>query len=302
MNIIITGSNGFIGGNVCRWFHEREEFMIGIGRHKQSLTNVDEYICCNLASDDCLDILRSRINKKIDAVIHLAADLRMEPYERQVLYSNCVGTQQVLEYCYQTKVPVFVQLSSLPLIGKPVQNPITEEHPLNPPTVYHISKKTQEFLADYVYYTHNLRTVSFRISTPIGIGGDSKRILPLFVHNAIKGKDLILYGKGTQKQNYIHVDDISQAIYKAIYSKAHGVFNLRSNNVYSNYEIAQQCIQITKSSSKIVYSNREDPMDDCVWNVSLDKIKKHIGYEPRVSIESMIDEIYRYILRNGEYV
>ncbi len=293
-NILVTGSNGYIGGHVCKYLQDRGVYTIGLGRRKTPLHEVDQYICCDLQAECCKDILKSSISENLDAVVHLAADMRKEPFTRQVLTTNCVGTQQLIEFCEQDNIPAFIQLSSIPVIGAPIQNPVTEEHPINPPTIYHITKRTQELLADYAYRMFGLRTVSFRISSPVGIGMNPQTILPVFLDNAIIGKDLVLSGHGTRKQNYVHVTDIAQAIYKSIFSNAQGIFNLGSDHLVSNYELAEKCIEITASSSRITFSGQADPMDGYVWNISLDKIRSVIGYEPKVTIEDAIQELYEH--------
>ena len=53
-------------------------------------------------------------------------------------------------------------------------------------------------------------------------------------------------------------------------------------------------MEILSSDSKILYSGKEDPMDHFVWDVSLDKIKQDIGYEPKVTIETAIKEMGEY--------
>lgn len=300
MNILVTGSNGFIGNHVCKWLKDHDCYVVGLGRREVPVNCVDDYICCDLSDEKATDLLRERKGPDFDAVVHLAADMRKEPYTTDVLFHNCVGTQRLLEFCEHTQIPVFVQLSSLPVIGHPVENPITESHPLAPPTVYHVTKRTQELLADYAWYTHGLRTVSFRISSPVGIGSNPKTILPVFVKNAIAGDDLVLYGKGTRQQNYVHVYDIAQAIYKAILTDAQGVYNLGSHNLISNRDLAQKCIDITQSSSQIIYADKEDPMDTYIWNVSLEKTRKDIGYQPQYDIEDAIREIYEYEKNNSE--
>lgn len=297
MNILVTGSNGFIGRNICKWLKRKDVNIIGLGRNKISKAQVDKYISCDLQIDDIGSIVDDMQVQPLNAVIHLAADMRREPYEKEVIANNCVGTQRLIEFCEMRNVPVFIQLSSLPVIGKPIQNPIKEDHPVKPPTVYHITKCTQELLANYAWYTHHLRTISFRISSPVGIGMNSKTIFPVFVQKAIKNEDLVIYGKGTRKQTYIHVSDIASAIYKGIQLNAQGVFNLSSNNLYSNYELANECIRVTGSSSRIIFSGNDDPYDDYIWNVSIEKIKNEIGYNPKVTLDEMISELYNYYLK-----
>lgn len=288
--VLITGSNGFIGGHVVNYFKQSGWYVIGLGRRNEPSSKVDAYFKCDLATDKVFGIFDYCKVDRVDAVVHLAADMRHEPYTVDVVTNNCGGTQRLIELCEKTKIPVFIQLSSLPVIGRPTQHPISEEHPLKPPTVYHVTKVTQEMLAEYARYTFGLRTMSFRISAPVGIGMNPKTIFPVFVNNALNNDDITLLGKGTRRQTYIHVKDIAQAILKGIESEAYGVFNLASENCLSNYELACSCIKVLGSQSHIRFSDRQDPADDFIWDVSLDKIKEAIGYQPMVGIEEAIAE------------
>lgn len=295
MNIIVTGTNGFIGHHVAAYLREKGNYVVGIGRKENSLFDCDEYVQCDLSTDKVSNLSELIKVSNIDAVVHLAADMRHEPYEVEVVEHNCVGVQRLLEWCEANGVKAFVQLSSLPVIGLPVEHPITESHPIKPPTVYHTTKYMQERLADYACYKHNLRTVSLRICSPIGPGDNPKTIFPTFVRNAVNGKDIVLYGKGTRKQTYIHVKDIAQAIYKSICSEAQGVYNLASYNLISNYDLAKKCIDVLGSDSKVIFSENEDPLDNVVWDISIEKLKNDTGFEPVIDLDFAIKEYADYI-------
>lgn len=298
-NILITGSNGFIGGHVSEYLLNAGEYVIGLDLHTDKRKNCNEYVQCNLAQDNLNAIFEKIVVDKIDFVVHLASDMRHEPYTTEVITNNCRGTQKLLEFCEEHQVSAFVQLSSLPVIGYPREIPITENHSLRPPTVYHVTKHTQELLANYADYTFGLRTVSFRISAPIGKGVNPKTIFPTFVRKAVNNKPITLIGKGTRQQTYIHVKDIAQAIYKAIQTEnAHGVYNLASNNLISNYDLAKKCVALTHSSSEIVFLDKPDPMDEHIWKISIDKIKKEIGYQPEVSLDEAIIEFAEIVSNN----
>lgn len=133
MNILVTGSNGFIGSHVSTYLKENGHYVIGLGRKKLPTSVVDEYICCDMHSEEVENIVEQLNVDNIDAVVHLAADMRKEPYGVEVVEHNCAGTQRLLELCEKKGIKVFVQLSSLPVIGKPVEHPITEQHSLKPP-------------------------------------------------------------------------------------------------------------------------------------------------------------------------
>ncbi len=170
-------------------------------------------------------------------------------------------------------------------------HPITEKHSIDPPTVYHVTKRTQELLADYASKYLGLKTISFRISSPVGVGVNPKTIFPVFVSHALNNKRIELYGKGTRKQTYIHVNDISQAIFKALTANAEGVYNLSSFNLISNEDLARRCIEVLGSNSEIYFNGIDDPMDDYVWDVSLEKIMADIGYVPEKDIDFCINDL-----------
>lgn len=289
MRVLVTGSNGFIGHHVCGWLRERGMTVVGLGRSEHPLCECDEYVQCDLGTDDAAHILDG-LTGPMDAVVHLAADMRHEPYAVQVVETNCGGTQRLLELCEENGIPTFVQLSSLPVIGSPVEHPITESHPLKPPTVYHVTKHTQEMLAEYAWYTFGLRTVSFRICSPIGEGVNPDTIFPVFVRKALANEDIVLFGKGEREQTYIHVDDISQAIYLALIGDAQGVYNLASENLVSNRALAEKCVQLLGSDSEIKFEG-DDPNDGLIWDVSIEKLKRDTGFEPARDLDYLIMDL-----------
>lgn len=295
MRVLVTGANGFIGSHVVKWLKGQGCYVIGLDRTEGTTVCVDEYICCDLYMPQTNQICENISAGGLDAIVHLASDMRKEPHAIEVVANNCVGVQRLLELCRNQGIGVFVQLSSLPVIGEPNTAPITETHSLKPPTVYHCTKVMQELLANYAYYTHGVRTVSYRISAPVGPRMNPATILPVFLNRAMRGEEIVLLGKGTRKQTFVHVTDIAQAIYKAILSpKAQGVYNLASHNLVSNRELAEMCVALTGSTSKISFSGTEDPADDMIWDVSLDKIKQDTGYQPLVGMEEMIRELQTY--------
>lgn len=291
MKVLLTGSNGFIGSHVCKYFREQGCYVVGLGRSEKSKNDCDEYVSCDLFTDKVDHIFDNTKIDTVDAVVHLAADMRHEPYEVEVVANNCTGTQRLLEMCEKKNIPVFLQLSSLPVIGTPVLHPITEEHPLHPPTVYHITKHMQELLVEYATYTHSLRTASFRICSPVGEGDNPKTIFPTFIRKALADEDIVLYGKGTRKQTYIHARDIASALWKALNSDAQGVYNLASYNLISNIELAKKCVELTNSKSQIKFAGNVDPLDDVVWDVSIEKLKKDTGFEPAITIDEAIIDV-----------
>ena len=287
--VLITGSNGFIGSHTCRFLKSKGFHVIGLGRSPVSKTEyVEDYVQCDLSEKDAFKKLKGI---GADAVLHLAADMRKAPYEKEILHHNCMGTQVLLEWCGEQKNSPFIQLSSLPVIGAPKQLPVTEHHSIHPPTFYHATKVMQEMQAQYAMEKYGIRTISLRICSPIGVGMNEKTIFATFVRNAVQGKELIIYGNGTRKQTYIPVVDIARAMYACLLTtQAKGVFNLGSDIFLSNIELATKCIEVLGSSSDIVFNGEPDPADNLRWDIDMDKFIREIGYRPETPIESVILE------------
>ena len=285
--LLVTGANGFIGNHFCDHIRKKGIFTVGLGRSKESRSCADDYLCCDLAHDDVMRLV-SGSGHSFDAVVHLATDSRKGEFATESIAANCVGTQRLLDMCRDLKISTFVQLSSLPVIGRPVIHPITEEHPLAPPTIYHTTKVTQEFLAAYAEKTDGIRTVSFRLASPVGKNMNPKTIFSVFLRQALAGETMTVFGKGTRKQTYIYVDDVTEAIYRALVTNVHGVFNLTSSVLVSNSELAGKIKSVTGSSSEIIFAG-DDPMDEFVWDTDISKMKNELGFVPEcTSVEEMI--------------
>lgn len=290
MNLIVTGSNGFIGKHLCRYLKQRGCYLVGMGRSENPTSNVDEYICCDLGKDDVKNAM-SQCGVKFDGIIHLATDSRDGEYAVGTVTANCAGTQKLLDLCHERNIPAFIQLSSLPLIGKPTLLPITEQHPMDPPTLYHSTKVFQEFQAKLAEEKYGIRTCSFRLASPLGKDMRPNTIFSVFLRKALANEQLTVFGKGTRKQTYIYMDDVCEALYRAVKSDAHGVFNLTSSILVSNMELAQIVKQTVGSSSEIVLSG-EDYMDDYVWDTDISKMEKELGFVPSYnSLEEIINKI-----------
>lgn len=296
MRVLVTGSNGFIGSHVCDYLHKQNIYVIGLGRQPEPVSYVDKYIRGDIDEDEIFTKLGNSVLGKVDAIIHLAADMRKEPYNVEVVQHNCTGTQRLLEICEKDKIDTFLQLSSLPVIGHPIIVPITESHPLLPPTVYHATKIMEELLADYAYRKHNIRTASFRISAPVGPRMNKETIFSVFIQNALKNDPIILSGTGERKQTYIHAEDIAQALYLSLSNdNIAGIYNLSSYNHISNYDLANKIVKLLDSKSTISFSGLDDRENNFDWNVSIEKLTSTISFQPKINIDEAIIDYAKWI-------
>jgi UDP-glucose 4-epimerase len=158
----------------------------------------------------------------VDRVIHLAA-------QTSVVYSidnpldevrtNCVGTVQVLDYARRTGVKKLVLASSAAVYGDVAEVPVAEEAVARPLSPYGIDKLTGELWLGYHAAVHELASVPLRFFNVYGPRQDPASpysgVISIFVDRAMAGRELVIFGDGSQTRDFIYVADVVRAILAA---------------------------------------------------------------------------------------
>jgi len=291
MNILITGVNGLVGKAIAEELFNGNR-IIGISRSPDNKTTLPiEYQSINISS---INSLKTLSNKHIDIIVHCAASLDLNPLSEELITTNCMGIRNIALLALTSKCKQFIYISGIPIIGKPIQLPISEGHPVHPEIVYHSTKYFGELYLSNVLKELNL--VIFRLPSPIGVDIDEKKIVSTIVRKCIINEDITLKGNGGRIQNYIDVKDVANAVNLAIKENISGTYNIASDRSYSNQELAEIAIKLLKSNSKIRYEEI-DKQEDNKWIISIEKAKNDFNYVPRISLETSLLEISkRYIL------
>jgi len=291
MNILVTGVNGLVGKAIAEELSKNNS-VIGVSLDYKNKTNlIIEYHSVDLSILSSLDIFE---DKQIDVIVHCAASLDLNPLSEDLIINNCMGVRNISAFSLHKNCKQFIFISSIPIIGKPIQIPITEEHPINPLTTYHITKYFGELYLSTVL--RNIAFTIFRLPSPIGVDLNENKIIPMFIKKCINNEDIVLSGKGERVQNYTDVKDIAIATDLAIQRHVSGTYNIAAEKSYSNRVLAETCIELFNSNSRIIY-NGIDPEEENKWIVSIEKAKNDFNFQPTISLEDSIKEISkRYIL------
>lgn len=282
--VLITGVNGLIGSAIAEMLLSKNE-VIGTSIEKDNQTGLDfQYIQSDITDNRTLQ----NLPKPIDIIVHCAAVLTNDNFSNALINANCIGVQNIASYAINSKCKQLIYASGLPVIGRPTIIPITEEHPIKPLTVYLITKYFGEIVLQRLIGEDHVTIL--RITSPLGRKTAPNKIVPVFVKSAIENIDFNLLGQGKRIQNYIDVRDIARAVGCAIERESSGIFNIASEHSYSNKELAELCINLFNSSSKINYAG-EDKEEDFQWIVSTDKAKRELGFTAKFSIEETLMDI-----------
>ena len=281
MRVLVTGGSGLVGAAAVARLREAGHDVVPLARSERP----DEAgLAVDLAAPDARKWLEAL--GRFDAVVHAAAHLSRDVDDPHVTLTNCVGTQQLLSAARRWECRSLCFISGVTVIGTPRSLPITEHHPTAAPDVYLASKLFGEQL-----FAHGAgeRTgaCSLRLSAPIGPLMPRNRILPVFVDRALAGEPLTVAGRGTRRQDYVDVADVARAIEAALERRASGVFNVAGGRSISNVELAELCVRLTGSDSQVELHGN-DAEEGIVWDVSIERARAELGYEPQVSLEDSI--------------
>lgn len=283
MNILVTGASGFVGRAIAESLSNSSR-ILGIGRREFKDCNFD-YFRSDITDASSLSAVGGIMEP--DVIVHAAAAVSRNNMDRTLIDTNIRGTENILSFARKTGCKKIIYISSAPVIGVPLENPITENHEVYPLTTYHLTKYFSEVL---LRNAPDIKTVVLRLPSPVGAEIPRNKIFAVLISNCLSGTPMRLFGKGGRVQNYINVKDIGTAVMKAVSSEATGVYNVAYPKSYSNLELAQLCKKTLNSKCEIVFYG-EDPEEDMKWVYSCDNIRKDLGFSPSVTIEESIREV-----------
>jgi UDP-glucose 4-epimerase len=303
--ILVTGGAGYIGSHTA-WLLARCGYNVIILDTLYQNQPV-HFPWARVVKGDCSDtqLLESLFTRyNITAVMHFAAFLAVGDSVKHPLeyYDNNVsGTRVLLEMMVKHHVLKFIFSSSCAVYGKPQQLPLTESHARNPINPYGKTKYAVEMMLEDCAHAYGLQFVSLRYFNAAGTIPNENlhewhvpetHIIPLLLQSAFLGKPFSIFGTdystpdGTCIRDYVHVQDIAQAHYKALFhlqqKRPSDVFNLGTGVGHSVQELIAAASHITGKEIKIIKADRR-PGDPAVLVADGTKASNVLGWKPECS-------------------
>lgn len=278
MTYFISGDNGFVGQRLIDSLILAGEKFIRLSKSGKDITDKDYF--------------KEIDPKEGDVLIHLAnKSFVPESWQKLERYFdvNLMGTINALEFCKSNKLGI-VYLSSY-LYGDPMYFPIDEKHEIKTNNPYALSKKMCEEIIQF--YGQNF-DVLYTILRPFNIYGSKQKenyLIPTILNQVISSKELNITLMDTRpKRDFIHVQDVVDAILLSSKSLKNQIFNVCSGNSISIKDLCAMILEISGSSKQVIDLNqfRKNEIMDCYG--SFDKIKNSLGWQPKVSLEAGLRE------------
>lgn len=278
MKILVTGSQGFVGGHIFKRMLEH------------NLLGYD--IVDGNDIRDTLKLDRLFETQNFDAVINLAALAgvrRGEDFPSEYFSTNVIGLNNLIEVCEKYGVKKFIHFSSSSVYGEQNANTGTkEDDEKSPKSVYGISKLAGELLLK----KSSLPYIIIRPFTIIGENGRQDMVIYKWLNQVFGKKKLSFYGNGSSFRGYTYVGDIIDAVELVLKSKvSREDFNIGGHQKITLSELAQIFSETFKLKDSQFERVRMPKSDQQFSFANTYKARKILGWEPKTDVKQKIKEI-----------
>ena len=302
--ILVTGGAGFVGSHLCeRLLHDGHEVISLDNYFTGTKANIE-----HLMDNPYFEIIRHDVTMpffiEVDEIYNLACPASPIHYQYnpiKTVKTSVMGAINMLGLAKRIKSKI-LQASTSEVYGDPEVHPQTEDYwghvnPIGIRSCYDEGKRVAETLFMNYHHQNDVRIKVIRIFNTYGPRMDQNdgRVVSNFIVQALKGKDITVYGKGDQTRSFQYVDDLVSGMLKTMETGDDfiGPVNIGNPIEFTILELAEKIIDITGSKSKIVYEPL--PLDDPMQrqpDISL--AKKNLDWEPSVKLEDGLVKTIHY--------
>jgi len=303
--ILVTGGAGFVGSHLCeRLLKEGNEVICLDNYFTGTKTNI-----AHLISHPYFELIRHDVTMPIfieaDEIFNLACPASPIHYQYnsiKTIKTSVMGAINMLGIAKRTGAKI-LQASTSEVYGDPEIHPQTEDYwghvnPIGIRSCYDEGKRCAESLFVNYHKQNDVRIKIVRIFNTYGprMHPNDGRVVSNFVVQALKGKDITVYGDGNQTRSFQYVDDLVEGMIRLMATGDEVSFpvNVGNPGEFTILQLAKKVIEMTGSSSKIVYQPL--PQDDPIQrkpDISL-ALKVLNGWEPKIPLEQGLQRTIDY--------
>ena len=320
MKYLITGGAGFIGSNFIKYMlnkYPNDMFVcLDLLTYASTLDSLEEvlnnpnfkFIQGDICDEELVDKLFDV--ERFDYVINFAAESHVDRsfiYKELFYKTNVTGVKILLDACAKYNVKRFHQVSTDEVYGQlPLNNlelKFTEESPLLPTSPYSKSKAMADMLVLNYFYSDNLDVTISRSTNNYGSYQHPEKLIPKTVKMALNKENITVYGDGLNVRDWMYVLDHCTAIDAILHkSKSGEVYNIGTNNEYSNIEIVNMILKGLNVKDYNVIYTLDRPNDDTRYALDCSKIRKDLGWNPIFEFEKSFLDTLKWYIENFEWI
>jgi UDP-glucuronate decarboxylase len=309
MKVLVTGGAGFLGSHLC-------EKLIDSGHEVLCVDNLftgSKENIKHLLTKPNFEFMRHDVTfplyVEVDQIYNLACPASPKHYQLdpvQTTKTSVIGAINMLGLAKRSGARI-LQASTSEIYGDPEVHPQTEDYwgrvnPIGIRSCYDEGKRCAETLFFDYHRQYGVEIKVMRIFNTYGPRMDKNdgRVVSNFIVQALQGKDITIYGDGTQTRSFCYVDDLIVGMISLMNSPADviGPINIGNPNEFSMSELLNEVLRLTISNSKIV--NHPLPEDDPRQRQpEITQAREILGWEPKVQLSEGLTKTIEYFMKLG---
>ncbi len=316
MKLIVTGGCGFIGSNFIR--HIARKYP------RYRLLNVDKLTyAANLENLKSVqkrknysfiraDISNTVAMKKVfnryrpAAIINFAAESHVDrsiESPAPFMKTNYQGVGVLLNLAMKYEVKKFIQISTDEVYGSIIRGSFNEESPLDPSSPYAASKAAADLLVTAYAKTYGLPIIITRSSNNYGPYQFPEKLIPLVITNALREKEIPVYGDGLNVRDWLYVEDNCAAIDAVFHNGVVGeTYNIGGENELTNIYVVKTILRLLGRSERLISYVDDRLGHDRRYSLSLNKIRRQLGWHPNISFTTGIKNTIQWYQKNKRWL
>lgn len=319
--ILVTGACGFIGWKVCEKLLANGDKVVAVDNLDDAYdVRLKEWRLAQLQGQPGFafhrvdisdrDAVRSfgasaRNRGRVDAVVNLAAraGVRRSVTDPWVyVTTNVNGSVNLLELCRELDVGRFVLASTSSLYGKDTPVPFREDadtsRPLSP---YAASKKAAEAMTYSYHSLYGLDATVLRFFTVYGPAGRPDMSLFRFVQWISEGREVTVFGDGSQQRDFTYVGDVANGVLAALKAtRGYEVINLGSDRPIVLNDAIRLVTELVGREARVRHQERHPADVEATW-ADISKARRLLGWQPETDFASGVGELVEWYRRNRDW-
>jgi UDP-glucose 4-epimerase len=295
---LVVGGSGFIGRNLIVTLAARGYNVSGLSR-SNTLDNFERPFKWHWGDFSNRQFIYNAL-AGVDIVFHLASTSVIDTAQADIfgdIDNNVKASISLMDACAEQKIQRLIFLSSGGTVyGPDVPMPATESSPTNPISAYGVAKLSIEKYLYMYAHAHGLKSTVVRLSNPYGPNHNREKTqgaIPIFLRRLLKGQEIAIWGNGKITRDYIHVNDVSEALI-AIFDEDNpfSIYNIGSGVGHSLVDIVDIISEVCQLRPVVNFlpSRKFDVLSSIL---DIGRAREMLGWSPKIRLREGIEMTYR---------
>ena len=302
--VLVTGGAGFVGSHLIdRLLRDGHEVICVDNYFTGQKQNI-----VHLMGNPFFEYIRHDITMpffiEVDEIYNLACPASPVHYQYnpiKTVKTSVAGAINMLGLAKRINAKI-LQASTSEVYGDPKVHPQTEDYwghvnPIGKRSCYDEGKRVAETLFFNYHWQNKVRIKIIRIFNTYGprMHPHDGRVVSNFIVQALQGKDITIYGDGSQTRSFQYVDDLVEGMIKLMGTREDftGPVNVGNPNEFTIKELAELVIELVDTKSKIIYHDL--PSDDPLQRQpDITMAKKELEWEPKIQLREGLQKTIQY--------